>query len=57
MLLCVEIALNLGALNIHFDKMNSFLCVHHFLGMGCFLFYLFDRWHYRIIMYIFFVFV
>lgn len=44
------------ALNIHFDKCNSILCVYHFIGIWTFFCFLFDRWRYKTIMYIWIVF-
>ena len=48
--------LNMSTLNMNYDKMNSILCIYYFLGFGCYLFFVFDRWHSMVMLYMWIVF-
>ncbi|CAD8191690.1 unnamed protein product [Paramecium pentaurelia] len=61
LILCIlfqaaQIGLNMLAMNIHFDKVNSILCIYHFVGVWTFVCFLFDRWKHKTIMYIWVIF-
>lgn len=62
----IEIAVIFCGLTLHYDRLNSVckfisyylveVCIFHIIGTGGYLFYLLDKWHFKIMIYLWVVF-